>query len=157
MIAIKPYRQKPGYCGPASLKMVLDFYGTRLSEDDLAELSGATNKHGATADGIKSAAEQSGFQVFIKDDATFADIASYLERQIPVIVDWFSTDDGHYSVVVGLDSDNIYLQDPELGGLRTLDRETFFRIWFDFPENFLKTKDDLILRRMIVIMAKNSS
>ena len=40
--------------------------------------------------------------------------------------------DGHYSVVCGLDDKNIYLQDPEIGSMRKLDREDFMTVWFDF-------------------------
>jgi predicted double-glycine peptidase len=97
------------------------------------------------------AARLYGFKTSLKDRASFQDIKTNLDKKIPVIVDWFSTDEGHYSVVVGLDKKNIYLQDPELGHLRTMDRTTFFRVWFDFDTEFIKTKNDLILRRMIVI------
>lgn len=155
MIAIKPYRQKPGYCGPSCLKMVLEFFGKSLSEDEIARRCGATQEHGVEAAGLMDAARTWGFSATKKDHATFADISVFLERGVPVIVDWFAQDDGHYCVVVGLDSANIYLQDPELGELRTIDRETFFRVWFDFPGNFIRENRDLILRRMLVIEPKN--
>ena len=32
MLNITPFRQKPGFCGPASLKMVLDFWGVKITE-----------------------------------------------------------------------------------------------------------------------------
>ncbi len=87
----------------------------------------------------------------LKDMADFSDIRAYLNKEIPVIVDWFSKDEGHYSVVMGIDEENIYLQNPEIGGIQELSLKTFKRIWFDFPGAFIKSKDDLILRRIIVI------
>ncbi len=70
-------------------------------------------------------------------------------------MDWFSGDDGHYSVVVGIDRKYIHLQDPELGKVRSLDIPTFRRVWFDFPGDMLHSHRDLILRRMIVVEARS--
>ena len=39
MLNVKPYREKPEYCGPASLKMVLGYYGIEKTEDELANLA----------------------------------------------------------------------------------------------------------------------
>jgi len=41
-IKIQPFQEKlnMGYCGPASLKMVLDYYGIEKTEDELASLMG---------------------------------------------------------------------------------------------------------------------
>ena len=80
-----------------------------------------------------------------------SDIKKYLDKKTPVIIDWFNKDDGHYSVVVRLDKKHICLMDPELADIRKLDRATFKRIWFDFPGDFMKRKNDVIIRRMIVI------
>jgi predicted double-glycine peptidase len=80
-----------------------------------------------------------------------SDLQKLLKKGIPAIVDWFSTDEGHYSVAVGVDKSNIYLQDPELGRIRKMKREDFQRVWFDFPGDCIKSKKDLIVRRMIVI------
>jgi len=54
-------------------------------------------------------------------------------------------------VVVALDKRFIYLQDPELGRVRKLDRKVFLRVWFDFPGNVLRSRKDLIIRRMLVV------
>jgi len=136
--------------------MVLDYYGLFKTEKELVNLTGCKPKIGVNAEGIISAAKTLGFQAYKRDFARFEDIKTLLDKKIPVIVDWFSTDDGHYSVVVGLNKKNIYLQDPEIGGIRTIDKQTFFRIWFDFPGDFLKSERDLIIRRIIVITPKDS-
>lgn len=110
---------------------------------------------GVTGSAVVKAAEELGFTGFVKDSAELEDIRKFLDRKIPVIVEWFSEDDGHYSVAVGMDKENIYLQDPELAGLRKFDLETFRRIWFTFGGGFMRNKDDLILRRMVVIEKKD--
>ena len=71
MLKLKPYIQTTGYCGPASLKMVLEFYGVKKSEKELAKLSGATHKAGVNPAGLLKAANKLGFKGFIKDYATF--------------------------------------------------------------------------------------
>lgn len=150
LLAVMPFRQTPGYCGPASVKMVLDFYGITMSELAIADAAG-TSSAGTSAKGLIKAVRQFGYRAHIVDRASFAEMEHFLDQSIPVIVDWFSQDEGHYSVAVGLDDTNIYLQDPELAALRTLDRETFYRVWFDFSGPFISSPDEIILRRMIVI------
>ena len=151
MLPIKPFRQTSGFCGAASLKMILEFYGIHKSEKELVKLTKCTKKRGTSAQGILNAAKKLGLKGQIKNNASLKDITKFLEMRIPVIVDWFSEDDGHYSVVAALDKKNIYLQDPELGHQKTIPLLTFMRIWFDFPGDFLASKKELILRRIIVI------
>lgn len=152
MIQVKPFEQSTGYCGPASLKMVLEYYGVKKSERELAKLSGATPGRGVEAARLLRAAKKSGLRGFIRDNASLNDIRKLVNvKKIPVIVDWFSGDDGHYSVVVGIDKKNIYLQDPEWGRRVSMDLKTFYRVWFDFPGDFIKSKKDLIIRRIIII------
>jgi predicted double-glycine peptidase len=152
MLNVTPFRQTPGYCGPASLKMVLGFLGARISEKKLGQLSGCTQARGIGADGLVRAAKAMGFRAKIRDFCDLKDIDEWVNRKkIPVIVDWFAFEGGHYSVVSGIDKENIYLEDPSLGHRRAMSLAAFKRLWFDFPDEYLKSKNDLIVRRMIVI------
>ncbi len=153
MLKVKPYKQTAGWssCGPASLKMVLDFYGVKESEKKLVKICGTTKKHGTRVEGFKKAAKYFGLKILVKDFSDFSDVDFYLRKKIPVIIDWFSVDEGHYSVAVGLDKKHIYLADPEFGKITKTAKEKFKRIWFDFPGDFLKQKNDLIIRRIIAI------
>lgn|SRR3989338_5750540 len=152
MLKVTPFEQTTGYCGPASLKMVLEYYGVKKSERELARLSGATIGRGVEGKGLLRAAKKLGLRGFIKDFASLSDIKKFvIQKKIPVIVDWFSRDDGHYSVVAGIDEKNIYLQDPEWGKLVKMDLKTFNRVWFDFPGNHIRSPRDLIIRRLIAI------
>ncbi len=152
MLNITPFRQKPGYCGPASLKMVLGFFGVKITEKKMVEISGCSNTRGIKAEGLVRAARKLGFQAQIKDFSDLKDIKEWVnQKKIPVIVDWFAFEGGHYSVVSGIDRENIYLEDPSLGHRRAMKLATFKRLWFDFPNDYLKSKSELIIRRMIVI------
>lgn len=152
MLQVKPFRQKSGFCGPASLKMVLDYYGIKKSEKELVKLSGWTSELGVSAENLAKVAKKFGLKAVIKDFATIGDLRKYiLQKKMPVIVDWFSTDEGHYSVAVDIDKENIYLEDPEWGRLIAMRADTFKRVWFDFPGDFIKSKNEIVVRRMIIL------
>ena len=155
MLDIKPFRQKPSFCGPACLKMVLRYYGTDKTEKELGKLTKCTFDKGTPGINILKAAHKLGFDGFIKDNATIKKLREYVEKKkIPVIVDWFSVSEGHYSVVIGIDKENIYIQDPEFGSMRALRLKEFKNEWFDFSGNLLKPTDQIVIRRMIVIFKK---
>lgn len=159
---LKPFQEtlRQSYCGPASLKIVLSYYGVAKTEKELAKLSDWNKELGVSGAGIKKAAEKLGFKVAIKNNSNFSDIKKWLEKKTPVIVDWFTRGrsdygdadiaDGHYSVVCGLDARYVYLQDPEIGKIRKLSRENFKKVWFDFSGKYISRKN-LIIRQMIAI------
>ena len=162
LLPVKPFQETlfKSMCGPASLKMVFDYYGIEKSEKEIAKLAGTTEDLGTDDQGIKKAAESLGFKVEIKNESLLEDIQTYLNKKIPVIVNWFTrgridyddsqVPDGHYSVVVGLDKEFIYLQDPEIGKLRKIERSDFMKVWFDFTGEYIKP-NELIVRQVIAI------
>jgi len=157
MIKLKPFRQTPGLCGPASLKMVMDYYGVSVSESEIAKVAGASPEKGTSIKGLIKAAKHFGFQVFSKEKSSLGDLRYFVKRKIPVIVDWFFEDEGHYSAVVDIDKKNIILMDPTLRKFliyvrrRKFSTEKFLRVWFDFPGKFIREPKDLVLRMMLVI------
>lgn len=151
---VKPFRQTPSFCGAASLHIVMDFYGKDIPEEKLAKLSKTTKKDGTEAPYLLEAAKKFGFTGFYLDDCEISDIKRWIDRDFPVIVDWFSTDFGHFSVVYKIDKNNIYLQDPELGMPRAIRLEDFSNIWFDFKEPKQK---GLTRRCMLVVYPKSKN
>ena len=157
MLQVKPFKQTTGFCGPASLKIVLGYYNVEKSEEELARLTNCTQDWGVEAQQLAAVAKGLGLEAEIIDNATFDDIRKWvLEKKIPAIVDWFSKDDGHYSVVVDIDDENIYLQDPEFGKLRAMRLEKFYRVWFDFPGDYIVDRSQLTIRRLLAIYPKFS-
>ncbi len=162
LLKLKPFQEtlNTGYCGPASLKIVLNYYGMGKTEKELASLCGTDKRIGTDDKSIKRAAESLGFKVKIKNFSSFKDIAKWLDKEVPVIVNWFTrgrldypesaVSDGHYSVVAGLDDKFIYLQDPELGKMRKVEKEDFMTVWFDFLGEHIKP-NELIIRQIIAI------
>ena len=127
--------QSTGMCGPASLKAVLAYYGVEQTEDELRKLSGATEEDGVDATGLARAAKALGFRARVQHGARLADIKAWLQKGVPVIVDWFSTEEGHYSVVTAIRDGDIFMIDPELGTEREMPLDKFERVWFDFDES----------------------
>ena len=163
LLPVKPFQETlhGGYCGAASLKIVMDYYGVEKDEDEIAERCGRDPEMGTDDISIKKAAESYGFKVEIQNEASFEDIQRWLDKKVPVIVNWFTkgrpdyddseVSDGHYSVVAGLDDEYIYLQDPEIGAIRKLDRDDFLRVWFDFKASHITSWEDMIIRQLIAI------
>lgn len=166
LLKLEPFQETlhAGMCGPASLKIVLDYYGVHKSEQELAELTGLVPGLGVDDEGIVKAAESLGFKAVIKNENSLSDIEEWLGKKVPVIVNWFTRGrvdypdsevaDGHYSVVAGIDAGYIYLQDPEIGGLRMLKGEDFMRVWFDFSGEYIQP-NELIIRQLIAIWKSN--
>src|SRR3989344_4275098 len=162
ILDIKPFQEKLyySYCGPATLKILFSYYGIEKTEKELAKISGWNKVLGIDDRGMKKVAEKLGFKVEIKNNSSYKDIQSWLNKDIPVIVNWFTrgrndypeseTADGHYSVVCGLDDKFIYLQDPEIGRIRKIKRDDFMRVWFDFSGEYIKV-EELIVRQIIAI------
>lgn len=164
MLRIKPFQEtlNVSMCGPASLKIVLDYYGFKKSEKELAKLCQHNKNLGVDDEKIKKVAESLGFKVEIKNNSNFKDIEKWLNKnkKVPVIVNWFAKGrqnysesevaDGHYSVLAGLDDKYIYLQDPEIGKIRKIKRDDFMRVWFDFRGKYIRSKE-LIIKQSIAI------
>src|SRR3989344_3745097 len=92
LLPVKPFQETlfKSMCGPASLKMVFDYYGIEKSEEEIAKLAGTAEDLGTDEEGIKKAAEVLGFKVEIKNNSTFEDIESWLNKKTPIIVNWFT-------------------------------------------------------------------
>jgi predicted double-glycine peptidase len=134
----------PVTCGPASLQAVLNYWGTDQREEDLAMLLGTTPEGETLPESIVEVARQFNYSAEMRDNLTLADLEASIDAGIPVIVtaqayagnesppytqDW---EDGHYMVVIGVDSENVYLEDPAILGSRgMIPRLEFLTRWHD--------------------------
>lgn len=163
LLQVKPFQETlhGSFCGPAVIKMVLDYYGIEKSEAEVAQLSNKHQDLGISANDIRKVFEDFNLRVEIKNFSSFADIRFALNNNAPVIVDWMTRGrndydedelvDGHYSVVVALDEDSIYLQDPEVGRIRKIPQTDFIRVWFDFTTDYIEKWEDMVIRQMIAV------
>lgn len=156
MLTVPRYKQSPAHCGPTALRAVLAFYGAHKTEKELAMLAHTSFEYGTSAEDIANTAQKLGFRAQIKDNSTIAELERLVKEGLPVIVAWFSTYEGHYSVVVKVTDTQIFLMDPEFGKIRHFPTEKFLGIWFDFRGPYLTKGGDIVLRRMIVVEPKKN-
>lgn len=156
MLRVPLFKQSKSFCGPASLRMVLAYYGLRVSERKLALLSGATRAGGVEGEGLLAAAKRLGFSGKIIDKASMEMIRTYIEKNVPVIVSWFSVNEGHYSVVVGIDKKYIYLVDPEYGKIIRFLITNFLKVWFDIDIDKRTLEVEVYVRSMLVVWPRDN-
>lgn len=163
MIELKPFIQTDdSRCGPATLKIVLDYYGISATEDELCIKCRHSYQNGCKNDDMEKVLESYGLKTYSKVNATIKDIEYWIEKRIPVIVDWFSTGvtvqdkdcaDGHASIVVDIDDTHIYILDPEHGKIRKILQKDFMRVWFDWEDtNEIQPWTKMNIRYMLVAM-----
>ena len=124
------YRQGRKECGPTSIAMVLNFYGRKVTKDEIARCVMSAGKFGTELEQLEYYAEQQqGLKTYRLYDRT-KDKSSmkYLIAQgYPLIAigripqnwhsKWAPLWEGHYVVVVGYDdvTKNLIIQDPAWG------------------------------------------
>jgi len=151
MLKIKTIKQSANYlCGPASLKIVLSYYGINISEKVIAKQTKTTPKLGCSLNNLLKYAKQLGLKAYHKDNCSIANLQSLLNKKIPVIVDWYSPrGEGHYSVIIDISGNKITYIDPYSGKKMKINKRDFLFRWFDFVG--LPSLKSLILRRAIII------
>jgi ABC-type bacteriocin/lantibiotic exporter with double-glycine peptidase domain len=151
-------------CGPACLRIVMAYYGTQISEPTIAKACRSNTVAGTTGTNLVRGARRLGFAAQLFDRSNLRAIEHWLRRRVPVIVDWMSTVStdrnapamacGHYSVVSGIDKERITLVDPALHRKRRLAHQAFLNVWFDLKLVVPRRNDDLVIRRMIVVVPR---
>lgn len=161
-IKINPFVQTDdSRCGPAVVKMVLDYYGIDATEDDLCPKLQHTYDLGCKNSDIERVFKEYGLKVHPKENGTIEDLKYWIDKKVPVIVDWLTPgverDDmfmpnGHASIVIGVNKDNIKLLDPEHGKVRTIPHKEFMRVWFDWEKTEEIGPDTkMVLRYMLPV------
>jgi len=126
LIPVPPVRQPHLYdCGPSSLHSVLAYYGKGgdISVPQLSKKTKARFDTGAQESEMARVARNYGLKVRMKHNMSLSELKSYVSRGIPVIIgyqawapkgtQWSSyLGGGHYSVVIGMDKENVWLMDP---------------------------------------------
>lgn len=144
-------RQTTTYtCGASSAVAVLRALGMPANERAMAKEMGSNNVVGTYAANIVKAMKARGLSAEAKEHLGFDDLKRALDKGAMVIVayqawredtdvEWKKRwDDGHYSVVTGLDADNIYLMDPSQDDRGVIPRREFLDRWHDIDGHSTK-------------------
>ena len=138
-------RQSTEYsCGAAAMQAILGYWGRDIGEEDVREMLNTNEESGTYPDDIIRVAQALGLQAEYKENMSMADLENYVAEGIPVIVDcqawrsvsqynesWADTwNNGHWLVVIGIDENNVTLEDPYILGDRGfMPREEFLARW----------------------------
>ena len=138
-------RQSTEYsCGAAAMQAVLGYWGRDIGEEDVREMLNTNEVSGTYPDDIIRVAKALGLKAEYKENMSMADLENYVAEGIPVIVDcqawrsvsqynesWADTwNNGHWLVVIGIDENNVTLEDPYILGDRgIMSREEFLARW----------------------------
>jgi predicted double-glycine peptidase len=149
--SMKWYRQTPGYCGPASLRIALTKFGKNYSEDELAVLCKSTRDGGTNHADLISALKEIGMETKSGYNGAVSDLKMAITYG-SVIVGWWKPahypphdeeECDHFSVVCDVTSDFVYMLDPEYEGEGKVVEllipiKEFEELWYDFDENGIK-------------------
>ncbi len=133
MIKLPYFKQDTEFsCGPTVMQMVFRFYGKVFSEETLTKRLKTSEKTGTGHKHMIDLARAEGFYVYVNNESSTEEIKLFLDKNIPVIVHFIEpdSDDGHYSVVVGFNDNNIILDDPWNGEGFGMNIKDFEKRWF---------------------------
>jgi predicted double-glycine peptidase len=138
-------RQSTEYsCGASALRSVLSYWGKQVDEAELMKLLGTSEDVGTYPEDIVRGARALGFDAEAVDNLTLEAVEKFTATGSPMIAlgqvwrsrrqssasvadDW---DDGHYIVVLGVDRDYVYFQDPYIRMSKAfVPRKTFEAHW----------------------------
>jgi predicted double-glycine peptidase len=157
---LKQTRQSTEYsCGASALQAVLSYWGKDLDEEDLMTLLHTTPETGTYPEDIVRVAQILGFNAEVKEHLTLDELEQATAQGIPAIVlsqAWRSRQDsavsaeedwknGHYVVVLAVDKDYVYFEDPYVRmGKGFIPRQTFEEHWHHAMGGDLEKEPKLI-------------
>jgi predicted double-glycine peptidase len=114
-------------CGASALQSVLSYWGTDVDEHELMKLMGTTEQEGTYPEKMVHAARALGFEAEARQNLSLEEVREFTAAGHPMIAlaqVWRSQsqaavkrardewDAGHYIVVLGVDDEYVYFQDP---------------------------------------------
>jgi len=157
---LKRTRQITEYsCGPSALQSVLSYWGKDVDETELMKLLHTTAEEGTYPDDIARGARALGFEAAVKVDLTLDEVERFTADGTPMIAlaqVWMSArnaaasvqdewDNGHYIVVLAVDKDYVYFQDPYVRMSKAFaPRKAFEEHWHQVMGGDLKRNPKLL-------------
>jgi len=146
-----PYYKQENWnsCGPAALQMVFGYFKHNFSQGKIAKQAKTNAKRGTKNYDMIRVALEHGFYVYANDNSTFFEIRYFLEKGLPVIVNFIEPDgeSGHFAVASGITSREIILHDPWNGKNFKIIHKEFSKRWHSGDNKF---------KEWIMVAAKNN-
>jgi predicted double-glycine peptidase len=152
-------------CGASALRAVLSYWGREVDEAQLMELLRTNSEVGTNPEDIANGARALGFDAEVMENLTLDQLQQFTADGHPVIAlaqVWLSEqdahrpleevwDNGHYVVVLGVDSDYVYFQDPFIQMSKAfVPRRTFEDHWHQVMGGDLERNPKLIHLGIVV-------
>lgn len=153
---IKPIKQKDSMsCGPAAIKMAVDYFDIQISLNEINKISGYKKIGGLYNKGLIKTLKVLGLKTKILNNSTWADLIRYNKPNNVIIVSWMLKGYiGHFSVIDRVNAKTVYLAEPESGKIIKLDKLVFLRLWFDYDPKWYPEKNSDINLRWMTITSK---
>jgi ABC-type bacteriocin/lantibiotic exporter with double-glycine peptidase domain len=120
-------------CGVECVRAVLTYYDVPLSFQKIVRIAGATDEEGTPAGGIRKVLRRQGLTVHTFNKGRLRDLREAIDDGCPIIATVH--DGGHYVVVYGYDSENLFVMNPSVNvtamgriGVR-VDKRAFRNEW----------------------------
>lgn len=139
-------------CGPTALRMVLQYFGKKVSNMAIVKKIGGIKKYGVRTIKLADFAERLGFKVYcysanrklakgeakIKKPAK-SDIIRFLKKKLPVIITVRQfllyhekpSDMGHFIVITKYENGQFWYNDPEDGKQHKIKEEDLMLAWLN--------------------------
>lgn len=156
------YYQTFNNCGPATLAMILNYYGSNVEQKELGlklrpyqNPEGDNDDKSVTLEELAEEAKNRGFAVYLRPNGTTQKVKHLISNDIPVVVKtWLNTDEdiGHFRVITGYnDAESYFWQDDSYQGPNlTFSYQNFREIWQPFNYQYViiapKERDGLVRR-----------
>ncbi len=141
VLPVSHFEQEENYtCGPASLRIVLDYLGRRATERQLVKLSKTGSEHGTDPDDLVAAARTLRYKVRWHEHWTVRSVIRTLKAGLPVIANHQQTrkkGDGHYAVIIGYTKHGEFvLSDPSCDDrFRLVPIKRFMKMWYEIEDD----------------------
>jgi len=141
VLPVGTFRQTAGFCGPAALKIVLNYHQIPATEKKLSQLC-RTTKAGTDPQNIVAAAQKFGLSAYQKENMTVEEVKKIIRGGNPVIANFQlkpEKGEGHYAVIVGYNRNTFILSDPqEDQGYREVGIKNFMSLWYELEDKTVR-------------------
>jgi predicted double-glycine peptidase len=146
-------------CGACALQAVMSYWGKHVDERELMQVLQTTSEEGTYPENIVRGAQAFGFEAEARDHLSLQEVEQFTAEGAPMIAlvqAWRSEkrasdspaaewDNGHYIVVLGVDNDNVYFEDPYARMSKAfMPRDTFVDHWHQVMGADLKNNPKLM-------------
>jgi len=132
-----PYhkQEKEYSCGAAAMRMALEFFGMKKSEEEVAKIMGTSWNGGTLNKSFPELAEKLKLNYSVMRNASLDDLKRFLKNGFVVIMGYHYSPRkiGHYSVLKKIGRKNIYFWDPHFGPEHKYSIAHFMNVWKSSP------------------------